>query len=97
MEFTIQASNGVTLIPYSSHAMNRTISFKYHKPITGGTIEVKARPFGRSEFLSIDGAPAFPASSENTITISYPVAELQVAQADITGGSIIFLTVAEGA
>lgn len=96
MEYTIQASDGVTLIPYSSNAMNRTISFKYHQPITGGTIEVKARPFGRTEFLPIEDAPAFSAEEEKTISLSYPVAEIQVTQLGVSGGSIIYITIADG-
>lgn len=96
MEYTIDATDGVHVIPYSSYAMNRAVSFSYHSPITGGTIELKARPFGRSDFLSIEDAPAFSAEEEKTITLAYPVAELQVTQAGITGGSLIFVTVAEG-
>ena len=96
MEYTIDAVDGVVTVPYSSYAMNRAVSFRYHAPITGGTIELKARPFGRSDFLSIEYAPAFSAEEEKTITLSYPVAELQVTQAGIVGGSIIFITIAEG-
>lgn len=96
MEYTIDAVDGDVTVPYSSYAMNRTVSFMYHTPITGGTIELKARPFGRSDFLPIEDSPAFSAEEEKTITLSYPVAELQVTQAGIIGGSLIFITIAEG-
>lgn len=96
MEYKIPAASGTATLPYSSNAMNRVISFRYHTPITGGTIELKARAPGRTEFLAIEDAPAFSAEAEKTITLAYPVAELQVTQAGITGGSLIFVTVTEG-
>jgi hypothetical protein len=96
MQYTITAASGVTLLPYSSEAMNRLISVRYHTPITGGTIEIKARAPGRTDFLAVEDAPAFSAEEEKTITLAYPVAELQVTQAGITGGSLIFITVADG-
>ena len=96
MEFTIPATNGVNLIPFSSRAMNRTVSFKYHTMPTGGSIEVKARPIGRTEFISIDDAPPFSAESEKTIAIGYPVGEIEVIITGIVGGTVIYVTISDG-
>lgn len=96
MEYTIPAASGVTLLPYRSDSMNRLISVRYHTPITGGTIEIKARPPGCTEFLAIEDAPAFSAEEEKTISLAYPVDELQVTIAGTTGGSLVFVTVVEG-
>jgi len=96
MEFTIDAVDGVTVVPYSSHAMNRMISFRPHSDVTAGTIEVKARPFGRSNYLTIDGVAAFTATSEISFTVSYPIADIEVTISGISGGNVIYLTIEDG-
>lgn len=96
MEFTIAAENGVHLIPFSSKAMNRALSIRYHTPATAGIIELKARPFGRTEFIQIEGADQISAEEEKTITIGYPLAEIQLTIAGIEGGSLIYVTIVDG-
>lgn len=95
MEFTIPTDDGVYLIPFSSRASDRTISIKYHTLPTGGTVEIKARPIGRTTFISIDGAAPFSAEEEKTISCAYPVAELQVTLSGMSGGTVAIITVAD--
>lgn len=94
--YQIDAIDGDHSVPHSSAAMNRTISINFHEAPTAGTIEIKARPFGRSEFLSIEGAPAFSAEAENTISCAYPIAELMFTLSGVSGGTLIYVTVADG-
>lgn len=94
--YQIDAIDGDHLVPHNSAAMNRTISIGFHETPTAGTVEIKARPFGRSEFLPIEGSPAFSAEAENTIICAYPIAELMLTLSGVAGGTLIYVTVADG-
>lgn len=94
--YQIDATNGDHLIPYTSHAMDRLVSISYHQTPTAGTIDVMARPFGRTDFIAVDGAAAIPATAEKSFTVSYPMAEFKFTLTGVTGGTMVNITIAEG-
>lgn len=96
MEYTIDAVDGDHILKYSSYAMDRLVSIRYHQFPSAGTIDVMARPFGRTDFIAVDGASAIPATAEKSFTISYPLAELKFTLSGMSGGSLVHITIAEG-
>jgi hypothetical protein len=95
MEFTIPTDDGVYLIPFSSRASDRTISIRYHTMPTGGTVDILARPIGRTDFIAIDGVDPFSAEGERTISCAYPLAELKVTLSGMAGGTVAIITIAD--
>lgn len=96
MEYTIDAINGTYTIPHSSYALDRVISIRPHTQLASGTAEIKARPFGRSEFMQISGAESLDLTQEHSVSAAYPMAELQVVISGASGGTVIFVTIADG-
>lgn len=90
-------STGVFPIKDSSPFLNRTLSIAWEggvKP-SSGAISVQARPFGRTDFIPIDGASNLSVSSEHTITFSYPYDELRLICASIAGAATVIVSIQE--
>lgn len=89
-------STGTFPIKDSSPFLNRTLSLAWEgaKP-SSGTISVQARPFGRTDFIPIDGASGLSVSSEHTITFSYPYDELRLVCASIVGAATVVVSIQE--
>lgn len=94
--YEVPAVDGQHIIPHNSVAMDRTVSISYHAVPSAGSISVSARPYGRSEYIPVDGASAIPATAESTFTASYPMADMRLTLSGVTGGTLIVVTVADG-
>lgn len=94
--YEIPATDGSHIVPHNSVAMDRTVSISYHTTPSGGAISASARPFGRNDYIPIDGASSISAEEESTFTVSYPMADMMLTLTGVIGGTLITVTIADG-
>jgi hypothetical protein len=94
-QYQIPAENGSYELPFQSIALNRMVSISYTTNPTSGTVKVEAMPYGRTNYMPIDGAGEISATSESSFTMSYPVKSVKVTLSGFSGGNLVNIAFAD--
>lgn len=88
--------DGTYEIKQGSNAMNHVLSVSYHETPAAGKMTINARPFGRTEFLPIEGASGLDITREFSINFAYPFSELQFVISGSSGGTVFYVVMEDG-